>query len=149
MDAIRNEINFISIMDFEKVIMNIVESAKFDKIIIDSGNNVTEITKYIMNIADNIVFIKSKIDTLYEKLFLKEVVTVDNFDKLITVSNFNYNVNVKFNDFFEDEDEKEIIKVYEEKEAFLYQGGIVDIEIDGLFGKGIREIVSKINNGKY
>ena len=71
------------------------------------------------------------------------------FGRKIIVENMRYKGNPKFDEFFEVENklaENIDVGIYEEKEAFVLQNGKIDIEIDGEFGKGVRNLITFIAN---
>lgn len=137
----------LSAQDFETFIKAVSIIEDFDRIVIDVGNSRLKSAEYIKEIADGIFYVKTKErDILSCELLDKEKELFGN--KLMITENFKISCDVKFEEFFEEQDkEEQIIKeeadvfIVEDEEAFYMVDGLMEIDLSGKFGKSIREIV--------
>ena len=144
---IENEILNLDEGDFLKFIRLIIENSQFRRIVIDTGSSLDDKAKYVRKIADYNIYIGCDFKSDFEEN-VKNSLGID-FGRKIIVENMRYKGNHKFDEFFEVENklaENIDVGIYEEKEAFVLQNGKIDIEIDGEFGKGVRNLITFIAN---
>lgn len=161
----RNRIGEMTGGEASGMIRNLADGTLFDKIIIDAGQVRNEISAQIKEMADRIVVVKGSKDTLLSDELINE--DKKSFgEKMIAVENFMPSLDRGLDDFFDDRQEDhdignenvisekpqkekicEMIHIENDEKAFTITDGIVDIDISGAFGKGIRQLVCAIASG--
>ena len=128
----------------------------------DVGTARNELSAQIKDMADRIIYVEKSCDTSLEIELKRE--DYDKYgDKMISVKNFMPSVDRSLDEFFEDDfnDEEKLtsegekliepmdIHIIKDDKAFSLADGIVDIDISGDFGKGIRQLISCMASGFY
>lgn len=143
--GIKNHLIRINEDEFVKFISTILNSGVFDKIIVDAGNNLCSNANYLRKISYLNILIRNSKNYEYESEIKKNMTLGPN--KLIMVENKRYKGNPKFDEFFETEnqlDDSIDIGISTDEFSFVFRDGKIDIELDGEFGKDIRELINYI-----
>lgn len=143
--GITNHLESLKSSEFIRFIGVILQSSSFDKIIVDVGNSLFENANYMRKISNVNILLRNSDLCIYENEIIKNM-DID-MEKVVSVENKRYRGNPKFDEFFEAEDQlKELIDIGISMDtfAFVNRDGIRDIEIDGEFGKDIRELINYI-----
>lgn len=158
----KNRFNELNAGELSGIIGEIASEDMFDRIIVDTGNVRNEISAQIKEMADRIIYVEGCYDTALESELKNE--DYDKYgDKMISVKNFMPSVDRSLDEFFEDDfnDEEKLtsegekliepmdIHIIKDDKAFSLVDGIVDIDISGDFGKGIRQLISCMASGFY
>ena len=158
----KNRFNELNAGELSGIIGEIASEDMFDRIIVDTGNVRNEISAQIKEMADRIIYVEGCYDTALESELKNEDYN-KYMDKIISVKNFMPSVDRSLDDFFEDDFEEndeseaaekskaelENIYIVKDDKAFSVTDGIIDIDISGDFGKGIRQLISRLASGFY
>ena len=158
----KNRFNELNIGELSGVLNAITSEDIFERIIVDVGTARNELSAQIKDMADRIIYVEKSCDTSLEIELKRE--DYDKYgDKMISVKNFMPSVDRSLDEFFEDDfnDEEKLtsegekliepmdIHIIKDDKAFSLEDGIVDIDISGDFGKGIRQLISCMASGFY
>lgn len=143
--GIKNHLVKLNEDEFVKVVSILLNGGVFDKIIVDAGNNLASNANYLRKISYVNILIRSSEILEYESEIIKNMTF--GADKFISVENKRYKGNPKFDEFFENEnqlDDSIDIGISTDEYSFVLRDGKRDIELDGEFGKDIRELINCI-----
>lgn len=158
----KNRFNELNVGEFSGILNAITSEDIFERIIVDVGTVRNELSAQIKDVADRIIYVEGCYDTALESE-LKNEDHNKYMDKIISVKNFMPSVNRSLDDFFEDDFEESDepkaaekskaefgdIHIIKDDKAFSLADGIIDIDISGDFGKGIRQLISRMASGFY
>lgn len=143
----RNELKQLTPDELSYFINTLIESRKYDYIILDFSCDLNEETKHLLHYCSKIVFITTEreIHRYKEKLLLDYFSQIFNPEKLITAMNQSlFLTEYKENKSNSANQTKSVIRIEKDDNSFCYNNEKIEISINQIFGLGIKTLTNEI-----